>query len=463
MLQALQLVVGRFQVLVGNHQHIDALLELDLGDLGALFVEQEGSHIDRDLAQHGGGVVLERLFLDDAQNLQGRAFRVADVAGATATRAGNRCTFAQSRAQALAAHFHQTEFADGAELHAGTVLAQGVAQTVFHFAAVAGLFHVDKVDHDQAAQVAQTHLARHFVGGFQVGAGGGFLDVAALDGAGRVHVHRNQGFGVVNHDGSAGGQLHGAGIGRFDLVFDLEAAEQGGVIAVALHAGGMLGHDVGHELLGLFVHVVGVDQDVADVMVEVVADGADHQAGFLIDQESALATLGSAVNRGPQFQQVVQVPLQFGRAASDAGGAGNDAHAVGVFELVQGFLQVGTVFTLDAAADTTATRVVGHQHDVAAGQRDEGGQGCTLVATFFFFHLHQQFLAFADGVLDAGIAGGNALLEELLGDFLEGQKAVAIFTVVHKAGFQGRFYACHHGLVNIAFALFAPFDFDFVV
>ena len=122
--------------------------------------------------------------MDNAQNLQCAGFGVADVAGTTAARAGNRSTFAECRAQALAAHFHQTKLADGAELHAGTVLAQRVAQAVFYVPAVAGFFHVDKVDHDQATQIAQAHLARHFVGGFQVGAGGGFFDVAALDSAG---------------------------------------------------------------------------------------------------------------------------------------------------------------------------------------------------------------------------------------------------------------------------------------
>jgi hypothetical protein len=30
-----------------------------------------------------------------------------------------------------------------------------------------------KIDDDQAAQVTQTHLARDFVGSFQIGAGGG--------------------------------------------------------------------------------------------------------------------------------------------------------------------------------------------------------------------------------------------------------------------------------------------------
>ena len=290
------------------------------------------------------------------------------MAGAATTRAGNGSAFGQGRAQALAAHFHQTKFADGAELDAGAVLPQRVAQSVFHVAAITAFFHVDKVDHDQATQIAQTHLARHFIGGFQIGAGRGFLDVAALDGAGRIDVDRHQSFGVVDHDRPATGQLHGAGIGRFDLVLDLETAEQRRVVTVALHARGVFRHDVGHELLGLFIDVVGVDQDVADVVVEVVADGADHQTRFLVNQERALGTLGSTVNGGPEFEQVVQIPLQFRRGAADACRAGNDAHAVGVFELVQRFLEFSAVFAFNPARDATAAWIVGHQHDIAAGQ-----------------------------------------------------------------------------------------------
>ena len=385
------------------------------------------------------------------------------MAGAAATRARDGRAFGEGRAQALAAHFHQAELADGAELHAGAVLAQRVAQAVLDIAPIAALFHVDKVDHDQATQIAQAHLARHFVGGFEVGAGRGLFDVAALDGARRVDVDRNQGFGVIDHDGAAAGQLHGAGIGRFDLVLDLEAAEQRRVVAVAFDARGMLGHDVGHELLGLLIDVVGVDQDVADVVVEVIADGADHEARFLVDQERALGALGGAVDGGPELEQVVQVPLQFRRRAADAGGAGNDAHAVGVFELVERFLELGSVFAFDPARDTATARVVGHQHDVAAGQRDEGGQGCALVAALFLFNLDQQFLAFADRVLDAGLADGYALLEVLLGYFLERQEAVAVFAIVDKTGFQRRLDARDDGLVDVALALFAPFNFDFVV
>ena len=105
---------------------------------------------------------------------------------------------------------------------------------------------------------------------------------------------------MVNHNRAAGRQVHRAGIGRLDLVLDLKAREQRGFIAVTLHTRRMLGHDMRHELLGLVVNVIGVDQDVADVVVEVVANGTDHQAGFLVNQERAFAAAG-AINGRPQF------------------------------------------------------------------------------------------------------------------------------------------------------------------
>ncbi len=40
---------------------------------------------------------------------------------------------------------------------------------------------------------------------------------------------------------------------------------------------------------------------------------------------------------------------------------------------------------------------------------------------------------------------------------------MAVFAVVHKAGFQRGLDAGDDGLVDVALALFAPFDFDFVV
>ncbi len=77
---------------------------------------------------------------------------------------------------------------------------------------------------------------------------------------------------------------------------------------------------------------------------------------------------------------------------------------MGYSKLVHGLFELGAVLALDAARHATATRVVGHQHQVATGQADEGGQGCALVAALFLFDLDQQLLAFLDHVVDAGLA-----------------------------------------------------------
>ena len=82
---------------------------------------------------------------------------------------------------------------------------------------------------------------------------------------------------MVNHDSAARRQRHGAGVGRLDLVLNLEAAEQRHVVAVALDLAGMLGHDVRHKLVRLLKDVVGVDQNIAHIVVEVIADRADHE------------------------------------------------------------------------------------------------------------------------------------------------------------------------------------------
>ena len=268
---------------------------------------------------------------------------------------------------------------------------------------------------------------------------------------------------MVNHNRTARWQLHRAGVGRFNLVLNLEAAEQRRVVAVTLDAVRMLGHHVVHELLGLLVHVVGVKQDVADVAVEIITNRADNEARFLVNQEGTFTAFASAFNGCPELDQVVQVPLQFRRTAANAGGAGNDAGTRRVLQLVHVFFQLGPVFAFNASADTTTAGIVGHQHHVAAGQRHKGRQSCALVAALFFFDLNHQFLAFANHVLNARLANRYARGKVIARDLLEWQKAVAVFTVVNKTRFKRRLNTRDDCLINVSLALLAPFNFNFIV
>jgi hypothetical protein len=90
-----------------------------------------------------------------------------------------------------------------------------------------------------------------------------------------------------------------------------------------------------------------------------------------------------------------------------------------------GLHAVRCALRLRCDGDAAGTRVVRHQHQVTAGQADEGGQGGAFVATFFFLDLNDDFLAFAQDVLDVD-AAFRGFLEVFAGDFFEWQEAVAL-------------------------------------
>ena len=458
--QALHFEVRGIQVGVRQDVDAGAGTQLDLGDGVALLVEQEGGNLEGHAGADFGGAVLEGFFLDQAQDGQRQGFHVADDALAVATRADDAAGFAQRRTQALTGHFQQAEARDAADLHTGAVGFQGFANLVFHGALVLRRGHVDEVDDDQAADVAQTQLAGDFLGRFQVGLQRGFLDVAALGGARRVDVDGHQCFGRVDDDGAAGGQLHFALEGGLDLAFDLEAVEQRHAVLVQLDLAGVLRHHLLDEGQGFFLGFHAVDQHFADVLAQVVADGADDDVGFLVDQERGRAVLGGVLDGGPQLDQVVQVPLQFFAGAAQAGGAHDQAHVGRCVQAVQRFTQFVALFAFDAAGDTTGARVVGHQHQVATGQADEGGQGRTLVAAFFLLDLDDDFLAFAQHVLDVDAAAFGRLGEVFAGDFLEGQEAMALGAEVDEGGFQAGFDAGNAALVDVGLLLFASSGLD---
>ena len=482
---ALDVVVRRLEEGVRDEDDRDAVARLELGDVVALFVQEEGRHVNGHLSLDGARAFLHRLLLEDAQDLDGRGLGVADDADAVAARAGDVVAFGERGAQALARELHQAEAADLGDLHAGAVVADRVLEALLDGALVLGLGHVDEVDHDEAAQVAQTHLAGHFIGGFAVGAEGRVLDVGAAGGARRVDVDRDERLRVVDHDRAARGKRNRAGVGRLDLLLDLEAREERDVVAVALDAVHHVGHHVRHELAGLLVDLVGVDEDLADLGLEVVADRAHDEVGFLNDEEGRRieALAGATVHRRlvvhlvvllavhldhvvvlrtrgvgdrlPELQEVVEVPLQLLGRAADAGGAGDRGHARGELELVHRFAKLLTLLTLDAAGNAARAGVVRHQNEVAAREADEGREGGALVAALLLLDLDDELLALADRLLDGRHADVDALGEVGARDFLEGQEPVALLAVVDEARFERGLDAGDDALVDVGLARLA--------
>ncbi len=160
-----------------------------------------------------------------------------------------------------------------------------------------------------------------------------------------------------------------------------------------------------------------------------------------------------------QLQQVVEVPLHFFAAAAQAGSAHDQTHVGRCNQAVQGFTQFVALFTFDATGDTAGTRVVRHQYQVTTGRADEGGQGGALVATFFFFDLNDDFMAFAQDVLDVD-AAFRGFLEVFAGDFFEGQEAVALRAEIDKGSLKAWFDASNPAFIDVGLLLLACTGFD---
>ena len=452
--QALHFEVRRFEVVVRQNDDACTSPQFDLGDRVAFFVKQERSNRDWHLGANFGSTVFQGFFFDQAQDGQRQGLDVADDAGAVAARAYDAAAFAQRRTQTLTGHFQQAEARDAADLYAGTVCFQAFADFLFHGALVFGRGHVDEVDDDQAADVAQAQLASDFFSRFKVGLQGGFFDIAAFGGARRVDVDGHQGFGRVDNDGAAGRQFNDALESGLDLAFDLETIEQRNAVFVEFDFAGVLRHHLANECQGFVLGFNAVDQNFTDVLAQVIADGTDDDVAFLVDQERGSAVQRGFFDGGPQLQQVVEVPLHFFAAAAQAGSAHDQAHVGRGDQAVQRFTQFVALFAFNAARDAASARVVRHQNQITTGQADERGQGCALVATLFFLDLNDDFLAFAQDVLDIDAAFWG-FLEVFAGDFFEGQEAVALRAEIDKGSLKAGFDASNTAFVDVGFLLLA--------
>ena len=159
------------------------------------------------------------------------------------------------------------------------------------------------------------------------------------------------------------------------------------------------------------------DLDLVDLLVVEVAQRALDQRAFLVNEGGGLRLQGQVAHGLPHADQIFEVALDLGLGAGGAGGAQDDAHALGHVEILHHFLQPRAVLRGgDLAADAAAARGIGHQHGVAAGQRQIGGQRRALVAALFLDDLDQHHLAALDDFLDLVLA---ARTERALRHFLQ--------------------------------------------
>ena len=140
-----------------------------------------------------------------------------------------------SRAYALACNLHQSEFAQGEDVVLGAVALHVLAHPFVELLAILCCVHVDEIDNDDAAHVAQPKLSGQFVGSAQVHLDGvHFLVGASVRTVAAIDVDGMEGFGMVDDEVGTTLVGHDASERGLDLLGDAEIVEDGEVARVEL-------------------------------------------------------------------------------------------------------------------------------------------------------------------------------------------------------------------------------------
>ena len=319
----------------------------------------------------------------------------------------------------------------------GAVTAQALNQATQNQVTVRLKHHVNEVNDDNAADVAQTQLTDNLLSSFQVVLGDGLFQVAAATGElTGVHVHHGHGFGAVNHQRTTRRQVHLTVQSLRQLLVDAVVVEEVILAIPLLQAGDQVRRHVSHVRLNGIPGVLTLNNHRGEVLVEDVTHGLNHQVGLLVEhlRSQHLAGVSLLLNLFPLRTQTVNVVGQLLLRSTLRRGTNNHASTLGQLVL-QNLLQASTL-GVGQLAGNTGHRTTRHVHQEATGQGNLAGQAGTLVTNRVLGDLHQNRIAGLQGVLN--LAGRTVQTGNIPVDLARVQHSVAAAANVNERGFHRR-------------------------
>ena len=174
--------------------------------------------------------------------------------------------------------------------------------------------HVDEVDDDDAADVAQAHLARDLLGRLDVRLDNRVFEVAPAGELSGVHVDDGQRLGRLDHDRSARRQVDLRLHQLLQLFVDLVVVEERAPGVVILDAVDVLRPEQLQEVANLAVLFLVVDQDALDVGRDEVARRLVDEVHVLVKQRRRWRAFVHLQDAVPHADQHAEVGDQLGLA-----------------------------------------------------------------------------------------------------------------------------------------------------
>ena len=210
---------------------------------------------------------------------------------------------------ALSRHDHQAEIIKRKNLCWRLVAPQRILQRPHHPGAIPAFFHVDQVEHDDAAQIAQANLSHNFINRLEVGASNRVFETTTATShkfAG-VDINRDQRLGLVYYEVTTRLEPHA----RFDRFINLRLHAVGFkdrlIAGVELHTFYHARLDAVHKVNNGLVFLFRVDADGGKVVRQLIAKNTLNQIQIFMNQGCRLRFLGCSANVEPGTHEIANV------------------------------------------------------------------------------------------------------------------------------------------------------------
>ncbi len=221
---------------------------------------------------------------------------------------------------ALAGNGHQAEIVELENLVGSPVGAHGFFEGLHDFLAVFALIHIDEIDHDDSAEIAQPDLTHNLFDRVSIGLDDGVFEaVGAADEFAGIDVDGHQSLGLVDDDMAAGLQPDLGAQGFFNLLGDPELVEDGGGSGVELDAGNQSGLKALDEAQHVFVDVLIIDPDALEGGGELVAQDTLDHVEIVVYQGRGRTFFGLLPQVEPEVVEELHVGAQLFFSAPVAG------------------------------------------------------------------------------------------------------------------------------------------------
>src|SRR4029077_18035009 len=210
---------------------------------------------------------------------------------------------------ALASNIHQTEFVKGQRLRRSAGGPKRSLESRHNLIAVAPLLHVNEVQHDDSAQVAQANLPDDLLHGFEIGFDDGVFQASRASAhifAG-VHVDGHQSFGVVDDDVAAGLEPNLRPQGFVEFLLNAELLEDGSALRIELDTPHQLRLEAADEFDYFAELLLVVDPDSGVVVIHIVAQNSLDQVKVAMQQGRRFARLRLRADLLPRAAQKLDV------------------------------------------------------------------------------------------------------------------------------------------------------------